>query len=64
MRRNNDQQSKHVHWRDLVLGEIRSATSTPGVGAGVRIGVRVLIQNVRANVKVLEFQSFCIFCCF
>ena len=28
---------------------------------GVRVGVRVRMQNVRANVKVLEFKSFCIF---
>ena len=30
---------------------------TPGVGVGVRM------QNVRANVKVLELKSFCIFSC-
>ena len=36
---------------------------TPGVHGGVRVGVSVHIQNVRANVKVLEFQSFCISSC-
>ena len=35
----------------------KSYCYTPGVG--VRVGVRM--QNVRANVKVLEFKSFCIF---
>ena len=34
---------------------------TPGVRVGV--SVRVCMQNVRANVKVMEFQSLFIFCC-
>ena len=34
----------------------------PGVGVGVCVGVRM--QIVRANVKVLEFLSFCIFLAF
>ena len=39
----------------------KSYCYTPGVS--VRVGVRVHVQNVRANVKVLKFQSFCIFSC-
>ena len=35
----------------------KSYCYTPSVG----VSVRIHIQNVRANVKVLEFQSFCIF---
>ena len=30
---------------------------------GVHVGVSVRVQNVRANVKDMEFQSLCIFCC-
>ena len=45
----------------------KSYCYTPGVSVGVRVGVRVGVgvhmQNVRANVKVLEFKSFCIFSC-
>ena len=37
----------------------KSYCYTPSVGVGARVGVRM--QNVRANVKVLEFKSFCIF---
>ena len=39
----------------------KSYCYTPGVSVGV--GVSVRMQNVRANVKVLEFKSFCIFSC-
>ena len=35
----------------------KSYCYTPGVSVGVRM------QNVRANVRVLEFKSFCIFSC-
>ena len=45
----------------------KSYCYTPGVsvGVGVRVGVRVGVhmQNVRANVKVLKFKSFCIISC-
>ena len=30
---------------------------------GVRVGVHVRMQNVRANVKVMKFQSLCILSC-
>ena len=38
---------------------------TPGASFCVNVGVRVgvCMQNVRANVKVLEFKSFCVFSC-
>ena len=36
---------------------------TPGVRVRVRVRVRVHKQNVRANVKVMEFQSLCTFSC-
>ena len=43
----------------------KSYCYTPGVrvsvGVHVGVSVRVRMQNVRANVKVLEFKSFCIF---
>ena len=39
----------------------KSYCYTPGVSVGVGVGVHM--QNVRANVKVLEFKSFCIFSC-
>ena len=47
----------------------KSYCYTPGVRVSVRVGVSVGVsvgvrmQNVRANVKVLEFKSFCIFSC-
>ena len=49
----------------------KSYCYTPGVsvgvgvrvGVGVGVGVGVHMQNVRANVKVFEFKSFCIFSC-
>ena len=39
----------------------RSYCYTPGVGAGVGVSVGVRMQNVRTNVKVMEFQSLFIF---
>ena len=39
----------------------KSYCYTPGVS--IRVGVRVHMQNVKANVKVLEFKSSCIFSC-
>ena len=47
-----------LHLRACTLVQ-KSYCYTPGVG--VRVGVGVHMQNVRANVKVLEFKSFCIF---
>ena len=41
----------------------KSYCYTPGVSVGVHVGVGVHMQNVRANVKVMEFQSLCIFSC-
>ena len=45
----------------------KSYCYTPGVrvrvGVSVSVGVGVRMQNVRANVKVMEFQSLCIFSC-
>ena len=41
----------------------KSYCYTPGVGVRVSVRVGVHMQNVRANVKVLEFKSFCIFSC-
>ena len=47
----------------------KSYCYTPGVRVSVSVSVRVGVsvgvrmQNVRANVKVLEFKSFCIFSC-
>ena len=43
----------------------KSYCYTPGVRVGVRVGVSVGVrmQNVRANVQVMEFQSLCIFSC-
>ena len=35
----------------------------PPVSVRVHVSVGVRMQNVRANVKVLEFKSFCIFSC-
>ena len=39
----------------------KSYCYTPGIGVGVRVGVHM--QNVRANVNVMEFQFLCIFSC-
>ena len=39
----------------------KSFCYTPGLRIRVRVSVHV--QNVRANVKVMEFQSLCIFSC-
>ena len=39
----------------------KSYCYTPGVCVRVSVGIRK--QNVRANVKVMEFQSLCIFSC-
>ena len=47
-------------WRACTLVQ-KSYCYTPSVRVGVRVGVRM--QNVRANVKVMEFQSLCIFSC-
>ena len=47
----------------------KSYCYTPGVrvrvrvGVSVSVGVGVHIQNVRGNVKVMKFQSLCIFSC-
>ena len=41
----------------------KSYCYTPGVRVHVRVGVGVRKENVRANVKVMEFQSLCIFSC-
>ena len=41
----------------------KSFCYTPGVGVRVGISVHVHMQNVRANVKVMKFQSLCIFSC-
>ena len=41
----------------------KSYCYTPGVRVSVRVGVGVHMQNVRANVKVWEFKSFCICSC-
>ena len=41
----------------------KSYRYTPGIGVSVSIRVGIHIQNVRANVKVYEFQSFCISSC-
>ena len=41
----------------------KSYCYTPGVRVRVRVSVGVRMQNVRANVKVMEFQSLCIFSC-
>ena len=47
----------------------KSYCYTPGVRVrvrvrvGVSVGVGVRMQNVRANVKVMEFQSLCNFSC-
>ena len=60
------QNPDEVIWQTIIV-EQKSYCYTPGVRVGVRVGVgvRVRMQNVRAkfNVKVMEFQSLCIFSC-
>ena len=41
----------------------KSYCYTPGVRVSIHVRVGVHNQNVRANVKVVKFQSLCIFSC-
>ena len=54
-----------LSWHNTGKGLIfsKSYCYPPGVSVRVGVSVGVRMQNVRANVKVLEFKSFCIFSC-
>ena len=55
--------SRFLHLSVLFLARLHFRADELLLYPGLRYRVHVRMQNVRANVKVLEFQSFCIFSC-